>query len=63
MKITVDRPRCAGTGNCEALAPDAFELGDDGIVRLLRDDFDATGDEVAEAVRSCPTGALAMIEA
>ena len=31
-RIEVDRDRCASTGGCEALAPDVFEVDDDGIV-------------------------------
>ena len=60
MKVIVDRANCAGNGVCEFVAPEFFELGDDGVMVLLRDTA-KTDEEVAkvqEAVRSCPALAL-----
>ena len=37
MKVGVDRDRCVGSGTCEALAPDVFEVDDDGVLTLLRE--------------------------
>jgi ferredoxin len=37
VKVGVDRDRCVGSGTCEALAPDVFEVGDDGVLTLLRE--------------------------
>jgi ferredoxin len=61
--IEVDRERCVGSGTCEMLAPDVFEVGDDGIVAVLRpepsgDDLDAA----ADAVQACPTQALSLVD-
>jgi ferredoxin len=59
MKIEVDRAKCVGLGLCEAASPDHFEVGDDGKLILLDENF--TEDErreVEEAVRACPTAAL-----
>ena len=60
-RIVVDGGRCVGSGACEALAPDVFEVGDDGMVAVLRP-RPAAGDlpDVEAAVRTCPTGALAL---
>ncbi|MET8862977.1 ferredoxin [Nonomuraea sp. NPDC004580] len=64
MKVTVDRDRCCGAGQCVLLAPDVFDQGeDDGIVLLL----DAEPPEglhaaVREAAAVCPTGALDVSE-
>jgi ferredoxin len=60
-RIVVDGERCVGSGACEALAPDVFEVGDDGVVAVLRT-HPAAGDlrDVEAAVRTCPTGALAL---
>jgi ferredoxin len=35
MRVEVDRDVCVGSGTCELLAPEVFEVGDDGVVRLL----------------------------
>ena len=43
---------------CDALAPDVFELGDDGLAVLrsaVSDD-----DAVSEACEACPTGAISI---
>ena len=31
-KIIVDRERCTGLGVCESIAPEVFEVGNDGSV-------------------------------
>jgi ferredoxin len=57
----VDRDRCVGSGTCEALAPDVFEVGDDGVLVVLRPE---PGEEqlpgVRDAVQACPTRALTL---
>ena len=63
MKITVDRVMCTGLGICESLAPNVFEVDDDGDLVLLTEtvsDEDLEG--VREAVAGCPTEALRLIE-
>ena len=61
MRIEADRGRCDGLGMCEAMAPDFFEVGDDGTVVVLDD---RPGEEhrtdVAAAVDSCPVLALKL---
>jgi len=59
MKVVVDFNKCAGLGICESMAPDLFEVNDDGALVLLKEDI--TDDElqsVEEAVAGCPTEAL-----
>ncbi|MCW2856556.1 MAG: fdx2 [Marmoricola sp.] len=59
MKVLVDFSKCTGLGICESLAPDFFEVNDDGDLVLLKDDI--TDDElqsIEEAVAGCPTEAL-----
>lgn len=58
-RISIDRSLCNGHGVCEALAPDVFELADDGLA-VLRTEL--SGDEaVQEACDSCPMGAIAVV--
>lgn len=59
MKVQVDFGKCTGLGICESLAPDFFEVNDDGDLVLLKEDI--TDEELAaveEAVAGCPTEAL-----
>jgi ferredoxin len=62
-RVEVDRDRCASTGGCEAAAPDVFEVGDDGVLVVLRPEpDDADLPDVRAAVRACPTRALTLHE-
>ena len=61
MRIVLDESKCSSLGMCEAVAPDVFEVGDDGALQLL----DPTPPEdrraqMEEAVAACPTGALSL---
>lgn len=59
MKVNVDFAKCTGLGICESMAPDFFEVNDEGDLVLLKEDL--TDDElqsVEEAVSGCPTEAL-----
>ncbi|MBP2367640.1 ferredoxin [Pseudonocardia parietis] len=61
MRVVVDFDRCTGLGLCESLAPDFFEVQDDGSLELLRSEVnEAERAELQEAVRSCPTEALRL---
>ena len=59
MRIAADAGKCQGYGNCVDLAPEHFDLDDDGLVVVLRHDVDPAGAEtVGAAVRSCPVQAV-----
>ena len=59
-RLEVDRERCVGSGTCEMLAPDVFEVGDDGIVVVRQPDVvDGT---VRDALQQCPTQALSVAD-
>ncbi|WP_040338364.1 ferredoxin [Candidatus Blastococcus massiliensis] len=62
-RVQVDRDRCVGSGVCESLAPEVFELDDDGVLVVHRSEPDAGQlDAVHDAVQQCPTRALALAE-
>ena len=62
-RVQVDRDRCVGSGVCEALAPEVFEIDDEGVLRVHREEPAADDlDGVRDAVQSCPTRALALAE-
>ena len=61
--VAVDFDKCTGLGICESLAPDFFEVNDDGELVLLKEDItDGELQEVEEAVAGCPTEALTIVE-
>jgi ferredoxin len=62
-RVQVDAERCVGSGSCEALAPDMFEVGDDGIVEIVQPlDGAAARALAADAVQVCPTRALSLVD-
>lgn len=61
--VVVDFNKCTGLGICESLAPDFFEVNDDGELLLLKEEIsDEEMQEVEEAVNGCPTEALTIVE-
>lgn len=61
--VTVDFDKCTGLGICESLAPDFFEVNDDGELLVLKEEIgDDELQEVEEAVNGCPTEALKIVE-
>ena len=61
MKIVLDESKCSSLGMCESVAPEVFEVGDDGALTVLN----ATPPEdqralMEEAVAACPTNALSI---
>lgn len=63
MRVVADTVKCEGYANCIVAAPDVFNLDDDAIVEVTdeRPGENQRG-AVEEAVRACPTGALAIVE-
>jgi ferredoxin len=59
MKVIVDFAKCTGLGICESVAPEFFEVNEDGqLVALKQDITDDELQSVEEAVAGCPTEAL-----
>lgn len=59
MKIVHDESRCSSIGMCEAVAPEFFEVGADGALRILNyTPADCHHALIEEAVADCPTGSL-----
>lgn len=62
-RLEVDRELCVGSGACEALAPDVFEVDDDGVLVVLRaEPAEDELSDVREAVQACPTRALVLVD-
>lgn len=62
MRITVDRDRCCGSGNCVLTAPEVFDQDDvEGLVLLLRAEPPGeVAERAARAVELCPAGAISI---
>lgn len=59
MKATVDAGTCTGCTICADIAPDVFEMGDDGLAHAKAEDVPATAEASAqEAAGSCPVEAI-----
>lgn len=55
FKIEIDVDKCIGSGVCALIAPQVFDLDDDGTVVLLRDHADTEEQGVVqEAAAACP---------
>lgn len=60
-KVSVDRSRCGATGNCVYWAPNTFELDDEGVAFVAKQDGDAD-DLIQQAIDNCPLLAIKKIE-
>ncbi len=59
MRIVLDSSRCSSLGMCEAVAPELFQVGDNGGLTLLEPNPGQDQQARAqEAVAGCPTAAL-----
>ena len=63
VKIVVDYDECASNAVCMGIAPEVFEVRDDGFLYVLNEH---PGEELREKVRQaangCPTGAITIVE-
>lgn len=63
MKIRIDKQRCVGNARCWTIAPDLYELDDDGYIAT--DGFDVPPGLEAlarRAARACPERVVEVIE-
>ena len=63
IKARVSKDACIGCGACQAIVPDVFEIGDEGLAEVIVDEIkQELEDDVKDASDSCPTGASEMEE-
>lgn len=60
MKVTVDQDTCIGAGNCEATAPDIFEVRDGKSHVKVGQVPEDQEEKVRKAVDGCPSGAISI---
>jgi ferredoxin len=60
MRVIADKDRCEGHGLCAQVAPEVFDLDDEGVVVVLTPDLVPAELEkkAASGARSCPVAAL-----
>jgi ferredoxin len=58
----VDAELCSGCGLCEAICPDVFELGDDGLAHTVDGSRCDQASCCEEAAESCPEDAITLNE-
>jgi ferredoxin len=57
----VDFDKCTSNAVCMAVAPEVFEVRDDGYLYILQEEPpDALRPKMEDAVRQCPTGAISV---
>ena len=63
MQIVVDFDRCESNAVCMGIAPELFEVRDDGYLYVL-DEHPAEAQRplVVEAVDNCPTSAISIVD-
>ena len=62
-RIVVDFDLCESNGICMEIAPEVFEVRDDGFLYILQEfPSDQLMPKVEEAVPRCPTQAISIVE-
>ena len=62
MKLVVDKDICIGCGACQAIAPDVFEIDDDGLATSIDVEIaDEVRDDAIDAKEGCPVDAIKEI--
>ncbi|MGK5546430.1 ferredoxin [Streptomyces sp. URMC 127] len=63
MRISIDRDRCIGSGQCVMTAPGVFTQDDDALVALVPGHEDGSGDpRVRDVPMACPVQAIDVTE-
>lgn len=61
VNVAVDRDKCITSGMCTSIAPEIFQIGDDGTLSILIQDLSPELAEKADnAVLCCPVEALSL---
>lgn len=63
MRVEVDFDKCQSNAVCMGIAPEVFEVRDDGFLYVLQDEPPESLRGVCEqAEASCPTGAITLVD-
>jgi ferredoxin len=63
MRVVVDFDKCTSNAVCMGVAPEIFEVRDDGYLYILQEEPpDELRPKVEDAARQCPTGAISIAD-
>jgi ferredoxin len=63
MKILINKPACVGHARCAAVAPEIYELDDDGYIKQEEIDVPAGKEDIARrGARACPERIITIEE-
>jgi ferredoxin len=63
VKVVVDFDVCTSNAVCMGIVPEVFEVRDDGFLYVLDEHPpEALHGKLRDAVNSCPTGAISLVE-
>lgn len=63
MKVVVDFDVCASNAVCMGIAPEVFEVRDDGYLYVLDENPpEELREKLRQAVNGCPTGAITLVD-
>jgi ferredoxin len=60
IKVVVDLNLCQSNGECVAVAPDLFDLGEDDLLRWQEEVDDSRRAQLEDAVNLCPLMAIKL---
>lgn len=61
MRVKIDKEKCHGHNRCVALAPDIFDVDDDGLAVVMLDSIPADQEnKVRRAELACPERAITI---
>jgi ferredoxin len=55
--VSVDQDLCTGCQICASVAPETFEMGDDGLAKAISDEVTP---EAEQAEQQCPVDAISL---
>ena len=63
LTVKIDRLICVGFETCVEVAPDLFEMDEEGIAIFTSDTNEVDKETVLEACKECPVDALVVLDA
>ena len=59
MKLTVNKEKCIGCGQCVSICDSVFDFDDDNFAKVITDTISEDNeDDAISAKESCPTAAI-----
>lgn len=63
LMVKIDRLICVGFETCVEVAPDLFQMDEEGIAIFTSDTNEVDKETVLEACKECPVDALVVLDA